>query len=369
MNVYSLLKDIPHISYDTVNPNKLRIPKHKLRFVEEDIKSFNKIYKFIRKEGYRKVEPTPSGGVPCNAWTRNFCWYCVIIGVHSVEFVFKCAIGQFRIIIGAAKDVKTGISGQEAYYTFRKICEEEGVDLDKLAIENGKEVKTTIPSPKIDVDKVVIASGHMGKGNNYYNCHHMDINSAFMAGIAAKYEDLRKPIERIYKERKSDKSGRYKAILTHAYGYFQSKYCVINGHGYALAQLSKAAIEYTNAVIDATARWLKENGRMPVLYNTDGIWYCGDYIQHPIEGDGLGGIKHDYVDCVLNIKSKGAYQFEGTDTKTGERVFKPVFRGVSSYEKVKPREEWTWDDIYNGCLMTYKFDESEGILYAEGDDD
>lgn len=362
----NLLKSLPHLpNLNFDNPNKLKVPKIKLRFVEDDIKLFNKIYCYIIKSKYRRFEATKSGGIPCCQYTRYFAWYVIRVCKHAIEFTFRGPIGTFRFIIGAAKDERTGVTGSEAYFTFRKVCKDLNIDLDSLAVDNGKEIKETISSPKIELSGIVEKGGLIGKGVNITNCHHIDINSAYMACIAAKYPILEPAIQKIYNERKSDATGRYKAILTHAYGYFQSKYCIINNHGYALSNLSKTAVSMTREILELFAKNIIKQGGIPLLYNTDGLWYKGPKFVFAGEGTALGGWKHDYVDCTLNIKSKGAYQFEGIEVKTGNKIFKPVFRGVSSYEREIPRDEWKWDDIYKGSELIFKFDELRGIVYEE----
>lgn len=348
------------------NPNKYKIPKLKLSFNQHDIELFNKVYTWIVSDGgYREFKATPSGAIPKCNHTRMFAWYVVIVGSHYVELIARTIYGNIRYIIGAANDTKTGVTGQEAYFTFREVCQSMGIDLESLAVDNGEQIKETIQSPKIDMSEFVVKTNLYGKGKNIRNCHHLDINSAFMASIASQYPSLREPIEYVYSKRKEDDTGHFKAILTHTYGYMQSKYCNINGHKYALSNLSKAAIEGTNKLLDDITADMRDKGITPLLYNTDGIWYTGDIYHSDIEGTSLGQYKNDYINCTLNIKSKGAYQFEGTDCKTGEKIFKPVFRGVSSYEKIAPRELWQWDDIYKGAEVSYKFDKLKGIINYE----
>ena len=349
--------------------NKYRIPKIKLSFNNDGINTFNEVYHWMRSCPYfnewTQLEPTPSGGIPTARDKLIMPAYMILQKRTSIELVILCVEGQYRFIIGSAKDDKTGVSGQEAYNTFCRVCRKFGVNIEDLAIDNGKEVKATIPSPKIETAPIVKMGGLFGQGMDIPNCHHIDINSAFMAVIGHYYPVLQPAIEHIYTKRKSDESGRYKAILTHAYGYFQSQWCRLKGHGYALAHLSKAAITGTNFILENLAKELEDAGRNVLLYNTDGLWYEGDIYHNESEGTALGQWKHDYTDCVLNIKSKGAYQFVGTDCKTGNQVFKPVLRGLSTYDLIVPRDQWKWNDIYKGVSISYKFDEERGIVDYE----
>lgn len=353
--------------------NKYKIPKIKLSFDEEGINTFNSVYQWmLNKENFNdwmRINPTPSGGIPTAKNRLILPAYMLTESRTSIELILLCREGQYRFIIGSAKDSKTGITGQDAYNTFCSVCRKFGIDIEDLAIDNGKEVKKTIPSPKVEIAPAVRKGDLIGRYKNFSNCHHIDINSAYMAVISYYYPVLQPAINYIYDKRKVDTSGKYKAILTHTYGFFQSRWCRLNGHGYALAQLSKSAISGTIAILEDLTRELEAAGRQVLLYNTDGLWYEGELYHNNAEGKALGQWKHDYINCVLNIKSKGAYQFEGTETKTGARIFKPVLRGVSSYEKIVPRERWKWDDIYKGVVLSYKFDEERGIIDYETDYD
>lgn len=352
--------------------NKYKIPKTKLSFNKEGIETFNKVYQWMRNyecfEEWVRLQPTASGAIPTGRKTLVMPAYMIIQKRTSIELTILCLEGQFRFIIGSAKDDMTGVTGQDAYNRFCYVCRKFGINIEDLAIDNGKEVKATIPSPKIDTAPIVKLGGLSGQSMDIPNCHHIDINSAFMAVIAHYYPVLQPAIEYIYDKRKDDKTGMYKAILTHAYGYFQSQWCRLKGHGYALAHLSKAAITGTNFILENLAKELEDAGRNVLLYNTDGLWYEGDIYHNESEGKELGQWKHDYTDCVLNIKSKGAYQFAGTETKTGNTIFKPVLRGLSSYESIVPRNEWKWNDIYKGVSISYKFDEERGIIDYEEDE-
>lgn len=364
------ITDFPHLPIlPRTMINKYHIPKIKLSFNKEGIETFNEVYQWMRNydgfEEWTRLQPTASGGIPTGRKTLIMPAYMILEKRTSIELILLCVEGQFRFIIGSAKDDTTGVTGQDAYNKFCSVCRKFGINIEDLAIDNGKAVKDTIPSPKIDVAPLVSQGGLFGQGMDIPNCHHIDINSAFMAVIGHYYPVLQPAIKYIYEKRKADTTGTYKAILTHAYGYFQSQWCRLKGHGYALAHLSKAAITGTNTILDNLAKELEAAGRNVLLYNTDGLWYEGDIYHNYAEGTALGQWKHDYTNCVLNIKSKGAYQFVGTETKTGKTIFKPVLRGVSTYERIVPRSEWKWNDIYKGINISYKFDEERGIIDYE----
>lgn len=356
--------------------NKYKIPKIKLKFNQSDINTFNDVYQWMRHydsfNEWTRVYPTPSGAIPTAKDKLIMPAYMVTVSRTSIELIILCIEGQYRFIIGAPKDDTVGITGLQAYNAFVKVCKEFGVDLDKFAITNGKEVKATIEKPMVGYSDFINNTGLHGKDVDIPNCHHLDLNSSYMASIAEAYPELQPPINHIYTHRKdsADKNQLNKAILTHTYGFLQSQYCVVNGHGYAHADMSKVAIARNNLKLKLFTKFLEESGRTVLLYNADGIWYTGEQYHDQFENDYLGCWKHDYVDCVLNIKSPGAYQFKGTRTKDNTYIdCKAVVRGVSSYDMVVDRDNWKWNDIYKGHILSYTFDEERGIIYNESEDD
>ena len=83
---------------------------------------------------------------------------------------------------------------------------------------------------------------------------------------------------------------------------------------------------------------------MPILYNTDGVWYYspnGKPYHGEGEGKGIGCWENDHLDCKWRAKSKGCYEF------IEEGKYSPVVRGLTKYDKIKPdRTTWEWGDIF-----------------------
>lgn len=59
------------------------------------------------------------------------------------------------------------------------------------------------------------------------------------------------------------------------------------------------------------------------------------------EGTALGQWKNDYVNCKFRAKSKGSYEF------IENNIYYPRVKGQSSFDYIKPRDQWVWGDIYN----------------------
>ena len=126
---------------------------------------------------------------------------------------------------------------------------------------------------------------------------------------------------------------------------------------YGLSKFAKVAIDGTvDKILDLLVK-LTLSGRKPLLLNTDGIWYQGNLYHDDNEGTELGQWRHDYSNCDLYIKSKGAYQIR---TKEGKVISK--VRGYTSLDTWKSREEWQWKEIEQQyTIRHYELLEGQGI--------
>lgn len=335
--------------------NKLLIPITNFGFNEEGIKSFNEIYQYcLDLEDKGLLKPfiaTSSGGISTSRDNRIGARWTLSITSSLLEIVLKDLDGKtYRFIIGYAKNTldKNAMSGRKAFILYKKELEKDGINLEDLAISDGKEIKKTIPSPKIELDP------NTRTDRPYLNAHHIDLNSAYNAGMSEAFPILRKSVERMYSKRKENE--KYKAVLNMTQGFMQSR--LVN---YKYSHISKAGYEYTLKRLDDLTKRLTDAGYRILSYNTDGIWYQSPYDNpepfHDIdEGKELGQWKNDHTFCTIRYKSKGCYEFKDKDG------YHPVFRGCSSYEKIKPREEWEWGDIFKGEEIQYKFIKGKGIV-------
>lgn len=357
MNINEALKECKHVT-SSLDLNKIKIPITNLGFNSKGLEIFNAIYLYCieneKKGEFKKFVPTRSGGISITRENLLGPRYLLTITNSLIELLLKDEDYEvYRIIIGYNKDSlgKKAITGRKAFICYKNELKKDGVDLEDLAIPNGKEVKMTIPSPRIELC--------MNPDVVYYNAHHIDINSAYNAGMSEAFPVLRKSVERMYEKRKENPN--FKAVLNMTQGFMQSKLV-----DYRFSHISKAGYEYTLKKLDEISKALISNGYDIIAYNTDGIWYRSYSNTEPYHGEGegtkLGEWKNDHTYCKLRFKSKGSYEY----IENGQ--YHPVVRGTTTYERIKPRTEWEWGDIYKGEIINYFFIEEKGLIeYAYTD--
>lgn len=308
------------------------ISEDKYTWGEEGVNAFNEAWKFVRDNpAFREANVTESGRSISKLHRRPFTFVFSIGNAHA-KLTIVCPWGMKRVYIGPETKTKAGheITGTMAFNKFVQVCEKHGVNLEDFAVDNGMDYKQQMEKPLIKV------ANHSFYNKIFENAHHIDLNSSYMSGIAKAYPALYAPIKDIYDNRKTAEDPElYKAILTHAYGYFQSQYI-----DYRFANLSKAALDYNNQYIRDLTEKLKNANNAVIAYNTDGIWYTGDLYSDENEGPDLGQWKNDHTNCKIRFKSNGAYEY----IENGK--YHPVLRGECKYDKICPRNKWTWGSIY-----------------------
>lgn len=337
-------------SNPTMKPNKLLIPVNNLSFRDEDLGKFNKLYTDClkyEKEGvfWKNDHWTPSQGISINREYIRGSFYMINVKTSFIEIIIRHTNARYyRFIVGYEKD-KTksrGMWGRRAFTIYKKELQKDGVDLEDLAIENGYDVKPTIPKQRLDL--------LVTPGRTYYNAHHADLNSAYNAGMIESFPILEKSVKRMYAMRKAKKE--FKDVLNMTQGFMQSDIVRCR-----FAHISKAGYVYTERRLDEMTEKLEKNGYRILGYNADGIWYQGE---KPFEddtfGSEIGQWKTDHSYCKIRYKSKGCYEYQNE-----EEGYKPVFRGESSLERTKPRSDWEWGDIFNGEQVEFIFKEQDGI--------
>ncbi len=321
------------------------IPVNIIPMTEEGMKEFNRIfYKCIKNTDLNMIERTPSGGIkkPC----RMPCWDCIQTK-NSVEITLieNGRMGRYQFRSQPySKDIKT-MGGRHAFSKFKKLCDKWKIDLDSMAIKDGKKIKESIDPPLITL------SHHMYKNRIFENAHHVDFHSSYPAGLANTHKEFKQMLESLYSKRKND--DYIKAILNYTIGYLQSSYCK-----YKWAHLSKDAIEDNNMRLLKLANKIQNAGGIIILYNTDGFWYKMPKPYHDeTEGSGLGQWHNDHVNCKFRARSDGCYEF----IENG--IYYPVVRGRTCLDEIKTRDKWQWGDIYHhDCkIVKFTFNKKEGI--------
>lgn len=341
-------------SNPTMKPNKMLIPVNNFGFNDDDIKEFNDIYlyclKMEKEEIFsRQFVITKSGGISIKQGNIKGCMWLLTVTKSIAEILIRNIDARYyRFIIGFKKNEtnKESMWGRKAFFIYTNELKKDNFDINSLAIstEEGKAIKETIPSPKIDL--LVPAE------RTYYNAHHIDLNSAFNAGMMKAYPQLEKTVRRMYNMRKE--YTEYKNVLNMTQGVMQSSLTQ-----YRFSHISKAGYVFTNEQIEIMSKKLQESGRRVLSYNTDGIWYQGDLYEDDTFGSDIGQWKTDYKNCKIRYKSKGAYEFIDENG-----VYKPVVRGELSIERTNPRENWTWEDniLMENDIVTYTFVKGKGFI-------
>ena len=329
----------------TTKPNYILIPVTRTDKPEE----FNEVLFEYRDRGYHDIVWTRSGGISI----KNFRgpYFSLKLNTWGAEIIVIDYEGCFRLQFRNkvlddpnVDEVEKKITGTQALNKFYYELKDIGIDLNKYAINNGEEVKKDIEKPLIKLERQSF------KEHTFTNVHHIDINSSYPSGVKEYHPEFAPVIDKWYKLKK-DGNKEYKAYLNLMIGTMQSKY-----QNYRYADIAKYAIFRNNQKIRDMAKWLKDNGRVVLLYNTDGIWFMGD--PYPYSSKQLGKFKQDHTNCTFRAKSDGAYEF------IEDGKYYPVIRGRTKLDSIKPREEWEWGDIFNedaSKIKKYSVSLEEGV--------
>lgn len=299
---------------------------------EESVEKWNHLYRLLRGHVH-KGTVTKSNGIAQNSHTTYVNQYVLIKSKDILYIDMQHDLMVRAAFVGLRKGVgNITISGGDAYKALVSKFKEYGIDIKNYAVskEEGLKIKSEIVHPAIDLCNPLVDCGPLNiiwSGD----VHHIDLNSAYAAGIVDSFPELRDPYEEIYRKRK-EKDGYYKSVLAQSQGYFQSPY--IN---YRYAKLAKAGINWTRKRIDELTEKLIASGRRPIVRNTDGIWYQGEIYHDADEGTELGQWKTDHKNCCFCVKSRGCYQFiEDNQVHT-------VYRGV----KKEITDPWKFGEIFD----------------------
>ena len=141
----------------------------------------------------------------------------------------------------------------------------------------------------------------------------------------------------------------------------------LNIRGYRCPMIRYYAVTGCNKHLINLASVVNIFGKV-LLFNTDGFWAILNRkdINKIVAmanqrgetfGDGLGQWKIDHNVDKFRIKSRGAYEY------VEEGKYHPVIRGRSILDRIKPREEWKWGDIYKEKAVPsiFSFTEEGGV--------
>lgn len=338
--------------------NKKMLPINEIHFDQVD--EFNRIYLYCKKH-YQRVDPTPSKGISIKASEKYHERYCFITGNQRYELIVICRSGCYRFILKNKRAEDNIVKGTTSVREIYKEADSLGIDLSKYMStpEEGKNIKECIEPPHIEILMPLLT------GKPIEHVYHMDLNSSYASRVVEQFPELKVLFVSLYTKRK-DNNNYFKHVLTNAIGCMQSEFCPdykvrFHTSKYQFAKLSMAAINGTRALIEHYIEKLRKNGFVPLLSNTDGIWYYsakGRPFHDKNEGKALGCWKTDYEDVILLYKSVGAYQFKCPDGHVETRL-----RGICKYDAVNPdRSTWEFGDIMkSGDTCLWSFDEEKGV--------
>ena len=350
------------VGHQTTCMNYLNFPRIARKFTDENVAIFNAQVNYFKSINLPKIERTPSGYI--KRCSFGYAWDTQKIGNSAIELTVTTWYATYRLVLTNNVDEygdATKMTGRKAYVTMRREFQKDGIDLEDYAVPNGKEIK------KHEIEKpMIMATNHLQFGKTYENVYHLDFHSSYPGGLANHYPEMRKTIERIYAKRKSsDKDGELKLALDASIGFFQSQYCKINKHGYALANLARDAVNDNNERIRRVTSELVASGRIPLLYNTDGIWYIGEPLENGADyGPGVGRWENDHTALKFRAKSRGAYEYIDADG------YHPVVRGKTKLEETKSRDTWEWGDIFQiGGIKKFGLSQNGTVVGEYVDED
>ena len=221
-------------------------------FDECGVEQFNKIYKYLKQADLRPLMRGRSGAIlKSNKQNRYGAWD-VRIYATGATITVRIEGRTYAYCIGHInKDDSKGLRGYEAFHLFKDKCLDAGIDLDEYAIDNGAEVKETIPSPHISMNQYMTYSD-----SPLENVHHIDFHNSYPAGLCNTHPEFRKVIEPIYETRKT--SPENKAILNYSIGFMQSLQPACKARW---SHLSHDAIVDNNNRIEELSDRLEASGR------------------------------------------------------------------------------------------------------------
>ena len=321
-----------------------------------DVDEFNAIVKATLDNGNISFTATGNlsmrglvsdGGTFSNTKSKNTFEFITLYNARLYRFIFDPAHGKID---------NQGMTGWDALNILKKECY---FILERFAVKTNKqvsEIKQTIPKTMIYLTDI----GEILKDTELENVFHIDINSAFPAGVVATYPEFGSFFKKHYNLRHTEPI--HKAVMNFSIGAAQS----LKIPGIRYPELARAGITWTNnQLIELTERLTKL--KYVVLgYNTDGLFIMKSNARQPLysgegEGLGLGQWKIDHVFDKIRFKSAGSYEY----IENGN--YHPVVRGATRLDKIKPRSKWSWGDIYQAQQIRYILNNNQvmEVLYEE----
>lgn len=321
---------------------------------------FNDILSTIYSLSIEEVSLTKNGHFSKRIYSNGYAW-SKTPSTNTFELILHYAGRIYKFIFWPCRydekgGKKTRVSGREALNKFRR---EAGSLATEFALTDNNliaEVKEKIEKPKIELTNVTKMLGnHTFVSDDEWTIFHMDIHSAYPAGVANTTPALKEYMEKLYKLKESGDPDA-KLLLNAGIGAMQS--LKLTGRRYP--ELSRRGIEWTNRELERMTATLESLGCCILAYNTDGIWVASLNGLPKLDciGPELGQWDIDHVVEKLRFKSAGAYEY----IENGQ--YKAVLRGRTRLDSIKPREAWEWGDIFNlnAAPIQYTYDITTGLI-------
>lgn len=321
--------------------------------------AFNEVFNYIKsRDDLVQIVRTPGGYISKSRINFIPPMYDVRHSNAGVEITLLLEEGcwrfQFRYDFTKHEEA---FPGHLAFKKFSQKLQQNGINIWDYKIDNGRDYKAAnAPTYIIRTDEALTnPTEDISKALTWTNVHHIDFHNSFPAGLVNCYPEFRSTVEYFYKNRHINAD--YKGVLNSTVGILWSN----DFYGACFSKLAIDAVKDNNTRLENLTKQLEDAGRIPLLWNTDGIWYHGDIYHGPGEGTNLGEWENDHTNCTLRVKSKGSYEF----IENG--VYTPVVRGRTNLDKIKPREEWQWGDIFSkeAAPLQYGFDYERGVYKVD----
>lgn len=313
---------------------------------------FNEIYLTLKagKFDFRPTILTPKGNIAAEYINYYRSWSCKTVKTTTGIFrgvklmviidnkIYKCSFGH-------KGTHNSKVTGFDAYKAFTRLCKQYLIDLKSYSVnkEEGEAVKAKIPSP-------YIIANHNFKQKIYNHVYHLDIHSAWPAGVVKKFPEFKPVFEDLYSYEKT-------------YGSKALGYCQSNRCGFKYSLLPYYGITWCNDKIRELVDKLQAQDFGVLMINTDGIWFFDTLEQGRVyhdedEGTELGQWKMDHKDCDLFIMSAGYYYY------IEDGKFNVVARGKYAYENIKPRDQWNAQDFIAAFFtqINITWDDDKGFV-------
>lgn len=326
----------------------------------EDYKEYNKILNFAKKHCI-KCELTKNGHLPKmplgNKWIVVNKQKDIIIYDNKVYFFhFWPGYIEEQEEVHGADCLKYMIKNGHPWID--QFLVKDNSEIIKFKEEHKDELRIFITiTPKAEINKT------------YYSFFddiivHFDLNSAYPAAVKEAIPESAAYWDNLY-ELKQQGDELAKKRLNYPIGASYS----LNIRGYRCPMIRYYAVTGCNRHLINLASVVNIFGKV-LLFNTDGFWAILNRkdINKIVAmanqrgetfGEGLGQWKIDHNVDKFRIKSRGAYEY------VEEGKYHPVIRGRSVLDRIKPREDWQWGDIYQREYGYKRIDDRMEEVYDE----